>query len=172
MVSLGPAVTKLCTRSGPASAESYAKANDEAVEILSLVAGHPDGLALRDLAQLSGTCRELRNLLDRSEAWAWLCNVKVANLRSLGNFFSTFLLAKQVCAARAHEHLTRKILLGLGSAPEKALLTGLTEVFVCETPADESIFWIKRFAGCLRTSAVPTASQVEELFTAFAVITG
>lgn len=129
---------------------------------------------LRELASVTAACRELRNLFDRSEIWAERCGMRVANLHQLSEHFSTFLLARYVHGRRTHAHLERNILLGLGDAPESQLLSSssVTEVFVCEAPQDEQAFWTKRLSSSLRTSAVPTVSQVEQLQTALAVVLG
>eukprot|EP01048_Picozoa_sp_COSAG05_P009910 COSAG05_NODE_841_length_7021_cov_5.980352_7_plen_714_part_01 len=128
----------------------------------------------RELARVTASCRELRNLFDRSEVWALRCGMRVANLHQLSEHFSTFLLARHIHARRTHTHLERNILLGLGAAPESQLLSSssVTEVFVCEEPQDEQAFWTKRLASSLRTSAVPTISQVGQLQTALAVVLG
>ena len=176
MASLGPVAAKICTRDGPAVSRDYAEENDEAVEVLSLVIERcgADATIVSDaeLARLTAACRELRNLFDRSEIWTSRCHLRVANLRTLGEHFSTFLLARYIFTQRTHAHLTRNILRGLGAAPESQLLSSntVTEVFVCETPQDEQAFWTKSFARALRTSAVPTITQVDQLRSALAII--
>ena len=176
MVTLGPVVAKVCTRAGPAVSCDYAEQNDEAVEVLSLVIERcgADATIVSDaeLGRLTAACRELRNLFDRSAIWTSRCHLRVANLRTLGEHFSTFLLARYIFTQRTHAHLTRNILQGLGAGPESQLLSSntVTEVFVCETPQDEQAFWTKSFASALRTSAVPTISQVDQLRSALAII--
>eukprot|EP01044_Picomonas_judraskeda_P006402 COSAG03_NODE_636_length_6600_cov_796.513921_1_plen_586_part_10 len=176
MVSLGPVAAEICTREGPAVSRDYAEENDEAIKVLSLVIERcgADAAIVSDaeLARLTAACRELRNLFDRSEIWTSRCHLRVANLRTLGEHFSTFLLARYIFTQRTHAHLTRNILRGLGAGPESQLLSSdtVTEVFVCETPQDEQAFWTKRFASALRTSAVPTISQVDQLRSALAII--
>lgn len=181
MVSLSPVTAKLCTRASLAAGLEYAEENDEAVQVISLVVeccgGKPAIMGGAELARLTATCRELRNLFDRSDVWTLRFGLRVANLHGLSEHFSTFLLARHIHSQRAHAHLTRNILLGLApshqeSFSEKQLLssTAVTEVFVCETPQDEQAFWTGRFASALRTSAVPTVTQVDNLRSSLAVV--
>eukprot|EP01043_Picozoa_sp_COSAG02_P081211 COSAG02_NODE_19718_length_867_cov_34772.833333_1_plen_70_part_10 len=66
---------------------SYAAENDEAVQVLLLVlercGGSSKSMGERELARVTASCRELRNLFDRSEVWALRCGMRVANLHQL-----------------------------------------------------------------------------------------
>ena len=170
MVSIGPDVAKKCSRAAPLSAD-FAAANDEAVDILSILADRctvhspllkaigaklgpcgPSGEArpvrslLRFFGRIAGTCREMRRLMDKSELWPQLCQMRVSNARQLSESFSLFFFARYISLRRTHSHLTRRILVGLGGEPEAQLLSAdrLTDVVVCETPDDEKTFWTKR----------------------------
>jgi hypothetical protein len=130
----------------------------------------------RPFARLAASCKELRDALDGSAVWPLLCRVRVCNQRALRPGFSTFLLARQLHAAQAHAHTMRGILLGLGANPEQAAAASLkkqvADLHVCEGGVDEVQFWRKRFDATLRTSAVPTAAQWEEMRAAFAALRG
>ena len=127
---------------------------------------------LAALASLAACDRRWRCVLDAHTVWLALMGLQVHN--ALPPPFSCMLLARHIHAARNHPHLTRRILCGLNSQtqPETALAEAsktktMAMIFVQLTPEDEATYWREKFLRGMKTSAVPSLAQWQDVASAY-----
>lgn len=182
MLSVPAVITKTCIRPSTdalAMSPSAQNHNDTLVRALLHLVRDRQTLMLLDglssLATLTAVSHEFCSALDTNPAWLAIMGLSVDN--AVPALFSFKLLAKHIYGFRNHQHLNRRILVGLESSPkpeniisESAAKGKLTPIIVHLTPADEKEYWLERFLSLLKTSSVPTLSQWKDVASAYVLV--